>query len=173
MKVFGLVGRSGTGKTTLMIKLLDEVIARGYRVSTMKHTHHDFDLDQPGKDSFEHRRAGAEEVLLTSSRRWAVLHELKGSAEPDMDTLLTKMTPVDLVLVEGFKKHKYPKLEIHRRAIDNPLQCLDDAAIVAVASDEALPNAPVPVLDLNDFSAVADFILDHLGLKRSRQDRAS
>lgn len=173
MKVFGLVGRSGAGKTTLMVKLLDVLIARGYRVSTMKHTHHDFDLDQPGKDSFEHRRAGAEEVLLTSSRRWAVLHELKGRPEPDMDTLLTKMAPVDLVLVEGFKSHPYPKLEIHRRAIDNPLQCVNDPAIVALASDEAPAGAPVPVLDLNDFNAVADFILDHLGMARVKEARAS
>lgn len=169
MKIFGLSGWSGSGKTTLMAKLLPELISRGYKVSTMKHAHHTFDVDTPGKDSFVHRESGATEVMIGSATRWALLHEVRNEPEPDFDSLLAAMTPVDLLLIEGFKRHGHSKLEIHRKGSDNQLLHTDDPEIVAIASnggldDGDLVNAPLPVLDLNDPAAIADFILDHTGL---------
>ena len=164
MKVFGLAGWSGSGKTTLMVRLLPELTGRGLTVSTMKHAHHTFEIDRPGKDSYAHRAAGAREVLVTSARRWALMHELDGAPEPTMDELIGRMAPVDLLLVEGFKAHAYDKLEVYRRAVGKPLLCLDDPHVVAVASDGPLGEAPVPVLDLDDVGAVADFIVRHCGL---------
>ncbi len=164
MKIFGLAGWSGSGKTTLMVKLLPVLVGRGITVSTMKHAHHGFDLDQPGKDSFEHRAAGATEVLVTSSRRWALLHELRGADEPDLADLLPRMSEVDLLLIEGFKAYEHEKIEVFRPDIGKALLCLDDPHVVAVASDGPVPEAPVPVLDLNDLAAVADFIVGHCGL---------
>jgi len=164
MKVFGMVGWSGSGKTTLLQDLLPELIKRGITVSTMKHTHHSVDLDRPGKDSYKHREAGASEVLITSSTRWALMHELRGEAEPDMDALIARMTPVDLLLIEGFKRHRHPKMEIHRPAVGKPLIARDDASIVAVASDAPLDGIRTPVIDLDDVAAVADFIVGYCGL---------
>ncbi len=164
MKIFGLAGWSGSGKTTLMVKLLPELVGRGITVSTMKHAHHGFDLDQPGKDSFEHRAAGATEVLVTSSRRWALLHELRGADEPDLADLLPRMSEVDLLLIEGFKAYEHEKIEVFRAGVGKALLCLDDPHVVAVASDGPVPEAPVPVLDLNDLAAVAEFIVGHCGL---------
>src|SRR5215472_2468511 len=135
MRIFGLAGWSGSGKTTLMTALIPEFVSRGIAVSTIKHAHHSFDIDKPGKDSWHHRQAGAREVMVASGQRWALMHELRGAAEPSLDELLARMSPVDLVLVEGFKSHPHDKLEIHRPALGKPLLCLEDRHVVAVASD--------------------------------------
>ena len=167
MKIFGLAGWSGSGKTTLVTRLLPELIGRGYAVSTVKHAHHNFDIDKPGKDSYEHRRAGATEVMVGSANRWALMHENRGGPEPSLEELVARMSPVDLLLVEGFKRDSHAKLEIHRPSVGKDLLCVGDPHIVAVASDEALPQVRVPVLDLDDVPAIADFILAHVGLMRS------
>jgi molybdopterin-guanine dinucleotide biosynthesis protein B len=159
MRLIGLAGWSGSGKTTLITKAIPRLIARGVRVSTLKHAHHGFDLDQPGKDSFVHRAAGATEVVISSAKRFAILHELRDEPEWDLPSLLTMVSPVDLVLVEGFKRDPFPKLEIHRIANGKPLLHLEDPHIVAVACDSALPAAKVPVIDLNDIEAVVDLLL--------------
>jgi molybdopterin-guanine dinucleotide biosynthesis protein B len=161
MRIIGLAGWSGSGKTTLATKLIPVLIGRGIRVSTLKHAHHGFDLDQPGKDSFMHRAAGATEVIISSAKRWAVLHELREEGEWDLGALVAKMSPVDLVLVEGFKRDAFPKLEIHRAANGKPLIQPDDPYIVAIASDTPLPQAKVPVVDLNDVEKIADLLLAH------------
>jgi molybdopterin-guanine dinucleotide biosynthesis protein B len=161
MRIIGLAGWSGSGKTTLIKKLIPHLLARGIAVSTLKHAHHGFDLDQPGKDSFFHRTAGATEVIISSAKRWAILHELREQPEWDLAALIGKMSPVDLVLVEGFKRDAFPKLEIHRIANGKPLIHPEDPHIVAVASDSALPAALVPVVDLNDIEAIADLLLKH------------
>jgi molybdopterin-guanine dinucleotide biosynthesis protein B len=159
MRIIGLAGWSGSGKTTLVTKLIPRLIARGLKVSTLKHAHHGFDLDQPGKDSFFHRAAGATEVIISSAKRWAILHELREEPEWDLRGLVAKMSSVDLVLVEGFKRDAFPKLEIHRAANGKPLIHPEDPHIVAIASDIALPHAKVPVVDLNDIEAIADLLL--------------
>ncbi|MGB8893844.1 MAG: molybdopterin-guanine dinucleotide biosynthesis protein B [Pseudolabrys sp.] len=159
MRIIGLAGWSGSGKTTLITKLIPHLIARGVTVSTLKHAHHGFDLDQPGKDSFFHRAAGATEVIISSAKRWAILHELREEPEWDLRALVAKMSRVDLVLVEGFKRDAFPKLEIHRAANGKPLIHPDDPHIVAIASDAALPQARIPVIDLNDIEAIADLLL--------------
>jgi molybdopterin-guanine dinucleotide biosynthesis protein B len=139
--------------------LIPRLIARGVLVSTLKHAHHGFDLDQPGKDSFFHRAAGATEVIISSAKRWAILHELREEPEWNLRSLVAKMSPVDLVLVEGFKRDAFPKLEIHRAANNKPLIHPEDPHIVAIASDIALPQAKVPVIDLNDIETIADLLL--------------
>jgi molybdopterin-guanine dinucleotide biosynthesis adapter protein len=159
MRIIGLAGWSGSGKTTLITKLIPRLIARGVLVSTLKHAHHGFDLDQPGKDSFFHRAAGATEVIISSAKRWAILHELREELEWNLRSLVAKMSPVDLVLVEGFKRDAFPKLEIHRAANNKPLIHPEDPHIVAIASDIALPQAKVPVIDLNDIETIADLLL--------------
>lgn len=164
MKVFGLAGWSGSGKTTLMVKLVAAMAERGLKVSTIKHAHHDFDIDQPGKDSYRHRAAGASEVLIASGRRWALMHELGDAPEPTLPELLSRLSPVDLVLVEGFKFQPHPKLEIHRPAIGKAPLWTDDPNIVAVASDAALPEIGLPLLHLDDHDAIAEFILARVGL---------
>ena len=161
MRIIGLAGWSGSGKTTLITKLIPRLLARGVRVSTLKHAHHGFDLDKPGKDSFVHRVAGATEVIISSARRWAILHELREEPEWNMVDLVAKMSPVDLVLVEGFKRDAFPKLEIHRIANGKPLIHPEDPHIVAVASDSAVPDAKVPVVDLNNIETIADLLLRH------------
>ncbi|MFN3398094.1 MAG: molybdopterin-guanine dinucleotide biosynthesis protein B [Sulfurimicrobium sp.] len=163
MKVFGLAGWSGSGKTTLLEKLIPLFVARGLRVSTIKQTHHDVDLDQPGKDSYRHRAAGASEVLLTSSARWALLHELRDAPEPALAQHLARLSPCDLVLAEGFRQAALPKLEIHRAGNGKALLYPGDRHIIAIASDMPL-DAPLPRLDLNDPAAIADFILHYLEL---------
>jgi molybdopterin-guanine dinucleotide biosynthesis adapter protein len=165
MKIFGLAGWSGSGKTTLIVKLIPEFVSRGLAVSTMKHAHHEFDIDVPGKDSYEHRQAGASEVMISASQRWALMHEVKDEDEPSIDELIARMTPVDLLLVEGFKWHSHPKMEIHRPAVGKPLLQTDDPEIIAVASDGAIASLSVPVLDLNDVNGIADFILERCSLK--------
>ena len=159
--MIGLAGWSGSGKTTLITKVLPRLIARGQRVSTLKHAHHGFDLDQPGKDSFMHRAAGASEVIISSAKRWAVLHELREEPEWNMPALLQKIAPVDLVLVEGYKRESFPKIEIYRVANGKPLLHSEDRFIVAVASDTQLPDVTLPVIDLNDIDSVADALLKH------------
>jgi molybdopterin-guanine dinucleotide biosynthesis protein B len=159
MRIIGLAGWSGSGKTTLITKLIPRLIARGVLVSTLKHAHHGFDLDQPGKDSFFHRTAGATEVIISSAKRWAILHELREEPEWNLRSLVAKMSPVDLILVEGFKRDAFPKLEIHRAANNKPLIHPEDPHIVAIASDIALPQAKVPVIDLNDIETIADLLL--------------
>ena len=166
MKVFGLAGWSGSGKTTLVVRLIPALVARGLRVSTMKHAHHNFDVDTPGKDSYEHRKAGASEVLVTSGRRWALMHELRDAPEPSVEELIGHMTAVDLLLIEGFKHQPHDKLEVHRPALGKPLLCTDDPNIVAVASDAPLPEAGRPRLDLDDVEGIADFVIRHCGLAR-------
>jgi molybdopterin-guanine dinucleotide biosynthesis protein B len=161
MRIIGLAGWSGSGKTTLVTKVIPCLIARGLRVSTLKHAHHGFDLDQPGKDSFMHRAAGATEVIVSSAKRFAILHELREEPEWDLPDLVAKMSAVDLVLVEGFKRDPFPKLEIHRAANGKPLIHPDDRRVVAVASDIALPQAKVPVVHLDDIEAIADLLVRH------------
>ena len=161
MRIIGLAGWSGSGKTTLITKLVPCLLARGLTVSTLKHAHHGFDLDKPGKDSFMHRAAGATEVIISSAKRWAILHELRAEEEWDMAALVGKMSPVDLVLVEGFKRDAFPKLEIHRAVNGKSLLHPEDPHIVAVACDSVLPASTVPVVDLNDIDAVADLLLKH------------
>ena len=160
MRVIGFAGWSGSGKTTLLAQLIPILVAGGHRVSSIKHAHHDFDIDIPGKDSHTHRTAGASEVLVSSGRRWALMHELRGAPEPSLVALLDKLEPVDLVLIEGFKRSTHPKLEVHRPVIGKPLLQPDDPCIVGVASDVAL-DLPVPVLSLADVAAVAAFVLRH------------
>jgi molybdopterin-guanine dinucleotide biosynthesis adapter protein len=164
MRVFGIAGWSGSGKTTLLVQVIPALLARGLRVSTLKHAHHAFDIDKPGKDSYAHRAAGATEVLIASAGRWALMHELRGAPEPGLEALVAQMTPVDLLLVEGFKREPHPKLEVHRPGLGKPLLAPDDPAILAVASDAPIPGLAVPRLDLNDIPAIAGFILTRCGL---------
>jgi molybdopterin-guanine dinucleotide biosynthesis protein B len=159
MRIIGLAGWSGSGKTTLVTRLIPHLTARGLRVSTLKHAHHGFDLDQPGKDSFMHRAAGATEVIVSSSRRFAILHELRGEPEWDLPALVAKMSPADLVLVEGYKRDPFPKLEIHRAANGKPLIHPDDPHIIAIAADIPLPDSKIPVVDLDDVGAIAELLI--------------
>jgi molybdopterin-guanine dinucleotide biosynthesis protein B len=161
MRIIGLAGWSGSGKTTLLAKVIPRIVARGLKVSTVKHAHHSFDMDRPGKDSHSHRMAGATEVLVGSANRWAVVHELRGEAEPTLPALLRKASPVDLVLVEGYKGESHPKLEVYRAANGKPLLHPGDPAIVAVASDTPLSGVRIPVLDLNDIEGITDILLRH------------
>src|SRR5438128_3001208 len=161
MRIIGLAGWSGSGKTTLLAKVIPRIVARGLKVSTLKHAHHGFDVDQPGKDSHTHRMAGASEGLVSSANRWALVHELRGQAEPVPGALLTKLSPVDLVVVEGYKAEPHPKLEVYRAAVGKPLLHPNDPAIVAIASDELLPAARIPVVDLDDVERIADILIRH------------
>jgi molybdopterin-guanine dinucleotide biosynthesis protein B len=171
MKVFGLAGWSGSGKTTLVVKLIPAMRARGLAVSTVKHAHDGFEVDQPGKDSYEHRQAGATEVLVTSAERWALMGELRGDPEPSMDEIIARMSPVDLILVEGFKREPHDKLEVFRAARSRRPLCHKDPHIVAIASDDpqcqALAEVDLPCLSLDDAGGIADFIIAHCGLGSS------
>ncbi|MGC4106902.1 MAG: molybdopterin-guanine dinucleotide biosynthesis protein B [Thermomicrobiales bacterium] len=158
MRIVGLTGWSGSGKTTLLTALIPLLRARGLSVSTVKHAHHGFDIDRPGKDSWRHREAGAREVLISGGTRWALMHELQGP-EPPLAELLTRLSPVDVVLVEGFKADPHPKLEVHRPALGQPPLWPGRSDIVAIASDVALPAGDRPVLPLNTHSAIADWII--------------
>ena len=161
MKLFGIVGWSGSGKTTLVTSLLPRLAERGLRVSTIKHAHHGFDVDQPGKDSYEHRKAGACEVLVSASRRWVLMHENRGEPEPSLTDLVSRLSPADLVLVEGFKREAIDKLEVHRRNLGKPMLQPEDPHVVAVASDAPLADMPVPVLRLDAVEDIATFIVAH------------
>ncbi len=166
MKIFGFAGYSGAGKTTLIEQLIPRFTGKGLTVSLIKHTHHDFDVDRPGKDSFRHREAGANEVMLVCDQRWVLMHELRGRPEPSFEEQLANFSSCDLLLVEGFKATPIPKLEVHRPANGKPYIWPENPNIVAVASDVALDDLPAHLrrLDLNDRDAIAAFILDHVGL---------
>ena len=164
MKIFGFAGFSGSGKTTLIEKLIPLLVAQGIKVSLIKHAHHDFEVDQPGKDSWRHRKAGCSEVLVSSAQRWALMHELRGEPEPDLQQHLRHLSPCDLVLVEGFKKEPIPKLEIHRPALGKPLLYPEDNHIVAIASDTPLAAA-LPQFDLDQPAQIAGFILQQTDLR--------
>jgi molybdopterin-guanine dinucleotide biosynthesis protein B len=158
MKVIGLAGWSGAGKTTLLSRVIPRLLARGLRASVIKHAHHEFDVDVPGKDSWVHRQSGATEVLVSSTRRWALMHELRGAREPRLPELLAKMAPVDLVVVEGFKREHLNKIEVHRSANGKPLLFPDDASIVGIASDVAVETS-LPMVHLDDIEEVAALML--------------
>jgi molybdopterin-guanine dinucleotide biosynthesis adapter protein len=162
MKAFGIAGWSGSGKTSLLEKLIPELVGRGLRVSTIKQAHLGFNLDSPGKDSWRHREAGAREALLSSPARWAQLHELRGAPQPTLAECLARFSPCDLVLVEGFKHETIDRLEVHRPAHGKRLLAATDPNIVAIASDGPVDGHGRPVLDLNEVSGIADFVLAHL-----------
>jgi molybdopterin-guanine dinucleotide biosynthesis protein B len=163
-RIISFAGWSGSGKTTLITRLIPLLTTRGITVSTVKHAHHGFDVDKPGKDSYEHRSAGAAEVLVASADRWALMHELRGAPEPDLIELLAKLAPVDLVIVEGFKRTASIKIEVHRPSLGKPFLYPDDPAVVAVASDVPVPLPPgIPNLGLDDVAAIADVVLARAG----------
>lgn len=164
MKVWGVVGWKNSGKTGLMERLVGEFVSRGLTVSTLKHAHHRFDVDQEGKDSHRHRVAGATEVLLASGNRWALMHELRDEDEPSLDTLLTRLSPVDLVLVEGYKRDRHAKIEAHRAVTGSALIAPGDATIRAIASDSGALVEGRPTFDLDDTKGIADFIAAEVGL---------
>ncbi len=172
MKVIGIAGWSGAGKTTLLTRLIPHLTARGLSVSTLKHAHHAFDIDQPGKDSHSHRMAGATEVLISSANRFALMHVLRGEPEWSLRALLDRLSAVDLVLVEGFKRETHPKLEVFRAAVGKPLLHPDDRNIVAIASDGAVV-ATVPVVSLDDIEAVADILLVNAAPRDALRERVS
>lgn len=155
MRLIGFAGWSGAGKTTLLARLIPALVARGLSVSTIKHAHHNFDIDVPGKDSHTHRTAGATEVLISSANRWALMHELRGAPEPELPELVAQLERVDIVLVEGFKRDHHPKIEIYRAEVGKPLLHPEDPFIVAIAADAPLPAVDLPVIDLNDVEAIA------------------
>jgi molybdopterin-guanine dinucleotide biosynthesis protein B len=166
-RIIGISGYSGSGKTTLIEKVIPQLAAHGLRVSLIKHAHHQFDVDQPGKDSHRHREAGCGEVLVSSSRRWALMHELRGVPEPTLDELLLRFSPCDVVIVEGWKNEPIPKIEVHRSAAGNPLLHPNDSRVVAVATDVPLATA-LPQFALDDAVAVAQFIVAHLGFGKAK-----
>jgi molybdopterin-guanine dinucleotide biosynthesis protein B len=159
MRIIGLVGWSGSGKTTLLARVIPELTKRGLKVSTVKHAHHGFDVDIPGKDSHTHRQAGASEVFVSSARRWAHIHELRGDEEPELSEILARLAQVDLVVVEGYKRHPHPKLEVYRASVGKPLLHPEDDWIVALASDAPVPGSRVPVLALDDIERITDVLL--------------
>jgi molybdopterin-guanine dinucleotide biosynthesis protein B len=164
-RVFGITGWKNSGKTTLTERLVTELTRRGYRISTVKHAHHDFDIDKPGADSFRHRLAGAAEVAVVSGRRWALMHELRGEDEPRLDDILARLAPCDLVLVEGYKREAHDKIETRRlEAKDTAPLTASDPAIRAVAADHSVGGESVPVFDLDDVASIADFIIAQAGL---------
>ncbi|MCV2869243.1 molybdopterin-guanine dinucleotide biosynthesis protein B [Defluviimonas sp. WL0002] len=164
MNIYGVTGWKNSGKTHLMVRLVEEMTRRGLVVSTIKHAHHASDVDHPGRDSFRHREAGAQEVIVASPGRWALMHELRGAAEPPLAELLARLSPADLVLIEGYKREAHPKIEAHRTETGRPLIAPGNTTIRAVASNCAPGGLTVPVLDLDDTSGIADFILKEVGL---------
>ena len=165
-KVIGVAGFKNAGKTTLVEKLVRELSQRGYRVSTVKHAHHSFDIDHEGRDSFRHRQAGASEVAVISSQRWAIIHELREEPEPSFDAILAKLTASDLVIVEGYKHGSHDKIEVRNLALDHPELAGGDPTIVAIAANGLLADAPVPVFDRDHVEALADFIVTHMRIAR-------
>ena len=163
MKIYGVIGWKNSGKTTLIERLIADIVSRGFSVSTIKHAHHTFDVDQSGKDSYRHRVAGASEVLLTSSKRFALMHEIRDFKEPLLAALLIKLAPVDVVLVEGYKSDNHPKIEAHRRETGKPLIATEDNTVRAIASNAKL-DFDLPVFGLDDTQEITEFILAELGL---------
>ena len=164
MKVFGVTGWKNSGKTGLVERLVSEFISRGLSVSTVKHAHHTFDVDHPGRDSYRHRAAGAKEVLLVSKNRWAIMHELRDEDEPELSEILKKVEKVDLVIIEGFKRDRHPKIEAFREETRTSAIAREDESIVAVAADISLTDLKIPLFDLNNTSEIADFISGFLDL---------
>ena len=166
-KIFGIAGWKNSGKTGLAVRLVTELVARGYRVSTIKHAHHDFDIDKVGADSYRHRQAGAHEVTIVSGTRYAIMHELRGAPEPSFEEILARLAPCDLVLIEGYKREPIPKIEARRLEAANrtPL-ATEDPHIAAIAADHAVPDTSLPVFDLDDTAAIADFVVEVTGLVR-------
>jgi molybdopterin-guanine dinucleotide biosynthesis protein B len=160
MRIIGIAGWSGSGKTTLLTRVIPRLVTDGLKVSTLKHAHHAFDIDQPGKDSYAHREAGASEVLIASANRYALMHELRGAPEPPVAELLAKLSPVDLVIVEGWKVSHYAKIEVYRQEVGKPLLHPDDPYIRGIASDVPLPQATPPVVTLSDTDAVVTLMLE-------------
>lgn len=160
-KVFGFAGWSGAGKTTLIRQVIAHLVSGGLRVSTIKHAHHDFDIDHPGKDSWEHRHAGASEVLVVSDRRWALMHELRGAREPGLPELIAKLAPADLVLVEGFKRTAFPKMEVFRAENGKPPLHPEDPSIIALAADSPFAASGLPAFALEDIEGIARFVAEH------------
>jgi molybdopterin-guanine dinucleotide biosynthesis protein B len=163
-KVIGVAGFKNAGKTTLVEKLVSELTRRGYRISTVKHAHHSFDIDHEGRDSFRHRKAGASEVAVVSRHRWAIIHESREDAEPTLADILGKLAPCDLVIVEGYKRDTHDKIEVRNLALANPELAGEDPTVVAIAANGPVVGAPVPLFDRDDVSALASFIERHMGL---------
>ncbi|KCV81815.1 molybdopterin-guanine dinucleotide biosynthesis protein MobB [Actibacterium atlanticum] len=166
MKVYGVTGWKNAGKTGLVERLVAEITGRGFTVSTIKHAHHATEIDHPGRDSYRHREAGAQEVVVSSPRRWAVMHELRGAPEPSLDEILRKISPVDLVLIEGYKREPHPKVEAHRAETGHPLLAPENPTIRAIASDAGVQVGDLPAFDLDDTAAIANFILTQVGLPK-------
>jgi molybdopterin-guanine dinucleotide biosynthesis protein B len=166
MKTIAIAGYSGSGKTTLIEKVIPCLVMEGFKVSLVKHAHHEFDIDQPGKDSHRHRLAGATEVLISASNRWALMHELRGATEPTLEEQLNHLSPCDVVIVEGWKYQQMPKIEVHRKLAGKPLLFVDDPSVVAIATDESLATG-LPQFALDDAESVAQFIIHHLGLRKA------
>jgi molybdopterin-guanine dinucleotide biosynthesis adapter protein len=166
VKLLGIVGFKNAGKTTLTERLVSELTARGYRISTVKHAHHAFDIDQEGRDSWRHRQAGASEVAIVSSNRWAMVHELRGAPEPALQDIVGKLAPCDLVLTEGYKWEKHPKIEVRNIALAHPELAGKDSTVIAVAANGAIENSPVPVFDRENVKSIADFIIARMELAR-------
>ena len=165
--VFGVTGWKNSGKTTLVTRLVSELTERGYKVSTIKHAHHAFDIDRPGADSYRHREAGATEVALVSGHRWVLMHELRGEAEPGMDDILNRLSPCDLVLIEGYKREEHPKIEVRRKkGRKTELLAPNDPMIVAVASDHKTELGALPAFDLDAIAEIADFIVSYCSLEK-------
>jgi molybdopterin-guanine dinucleotide biosynthesis protein B len=163
-KVIGVAGFKNAGKTTLVEKLVSELTRRGYRISTVKHAHHSFDIDHEGRDSFRHRKAGASEVAVVSRHRWAIIHESREDAEPTLTDILGKLAPCDLVIVEGYKRDTHDKIEVRNLALAHPQLAGEDPTVVAIAANGPVAGAPVPLFDRDDVSALASFIERHMGL---------
>jgi len=164
MKIYGVTGGKNTGKTGLIERLVKEFVIRGVTVSTIKHAHHDTDIDQPGRDSYRHREAGAHQVVLSSKHRWAVMTELRDAPEADLKSIIRSLEPVQLTLIEGYKNDPHPKIETFRLVISKPLLALTNSSIKGVASDSSIPGLEIPIFDLNDTGKIADFISEEVRL---------
>ena len=163
--VFGVAGYKNSGKTTLVERLVRDLSERGVKVSTLKHAHHNFEIDHPGRDSHRHRAAGAHEVAIVSRNRWAVIHELHGGDEPDMEQMLAKLAPCDLVIIEGYRSGPQPKIEIRDVSLNHPIIAGDDKLVVAIAANGPVAETDLPVFDRDDIDGIADFIISHCGVR--------
>jgi molybdopterin-guanine dinucleotide biosynthesis adapter protein len=166
LKLLGIVGFKNAGKTTLTERLVSELTSRRYRIATVKHAHHAFDIDQEGRDSWRHRQAGASEVAIVSANRWALVHELRGVPEPTLHEIVAKLAPCDLVLTEGYKWEKHPKIEVRNVGLAHPELAGKDSTVIAIAANGVIENSPVPVFDRENVASIADFIVAHMELAR-------
>jgi molybdopterin-guanine dinucleotide biosynthesis adapter protein len=166
VKLLGIVGFKNAGKTTLTERLVSELTARNYRIATVKHAHHAFDIDQEGRDSWRHRKAGASEVAIVSANRWALVHELRGAPEPGLQEIVGKLAPCDLVLTEGYKWEKHPKIEVRNLSLAHPELAGKDSTVIAIAANGTIENSPVPVFNRENVKAIADFIVARMELAR-------